>query len=430
MGLAWSPDGCYLALGELDRAFWVWDVEQRKQRRTFTGTMTPVRALAFSPDSRTLDTAHEDDSMQVWDMATGQCMSRWQGFARAVSDVAWSPDSAAIAGGGNDGLVTVWDIAQPAPLHLLRDHKAIIWGVSWSPDGRWLATCSEDNTVRIWDADFGELSRTARAASERVLTDPALIDAQLFDTAWSPDGERLAVATHRHGVLVYDRRTRALQRVGLSAAPPRTRRVAWSPDGRYLAASGEGGLILVCNCEDYSVHATLHGQRGMVTALAWSADGTRLASGSWGHGKDHLWIWDTASWAPVAALDDPAELVNGVAWSADGERLVSAGSDGVLRWWEAHSGQCLWSRQGHDGPVQSLRASPDGRLLASCGDDGAIQVWQMETGAPVATLRRDRPYERLDITGIKGVSDGQKLALKLMGAVEDGSHGEENTHEQ
>jgi hypothetical protein len=31
---------------------------------------------------------------------------------------------------------------------------------------------------------------------------------------------------------------------------------------------------------------------------------------------------------------------------------------------------------------------------------------------------RDRPYERLDITGVKGLTDGQKLALKTMGAVE------------
>lgn len=69
------------------------------------------------------------------------------------------------------------------------------------------------------------------------------------------------------------------------------------------------------------------------------------------------------------------------------------------------------------------------RLLASCGDDGAIQIWQLETGAPVATLRRDRPYERLDITGIKGLTDGQKLALKLMGAVEQLSDGEWNKRE-
>ena len=57
-------------------------------------------------------------------------------------------------------------------------------------------------------------------------------------------------------------------------------------------------------------------------------------------------------------------------------------------------------------------------LVWNSGDYGAIQIWQMENGDPVTTLRRDRPYERLDITSIKGLTDGQKLALKLMGAVE------------
>jgi WD40 repeat protein/transcriptional regulator with XRE-family HTH domain len=409
-GLAWSPDGRYLASGELDRAFWVWDVEQHKQRTTFYGAMAPVRALAFSPDSSTLDTAGENGSMQVWDMSTGQCIRNWQGFARTVHEIAWSPDGAHIASGGNDLLVTIWDVAKRAPLYLLRGHKAIIWGVSWSPDGRWLASCGEGSTIRIWDA--------VKGASERVLTHPGLMDAHHFALAWSPDSERLAVATHRYGPLVYDMRTQTFHRVGHADAPPRTRRVQWSPDGTYLASAREAGLILIWNANDYSLCATLEGHRGMVVSLAWSPDGKRLASGSWGHGSDHLFIWDSQSWTRLEVIDDPNELVFSVAWSADGERLVSAGTDGILRWWNPQNGHCLLSRQGHEGPVQSLRVSPDGRLLASCGDDGAIQVWQPDSGEHVATLRRDRPYERLDITGIKGLSDAQILTLKMMGAIE------------
>ncbi len=413
-GLAWTLDGRYLASGELDRAFWVWDVEQHRQRTTFYGTMAPARALAFSPDSNTLDTACEDGSMQVWDMTTGQCIRNWQGFVCAVNDVAWSPSGAQMASGGNDKLITIWDVERRVLLHQMRGHKMTVWGVSWSRDGRLVASCSEDSTVRFWDV--------AKGASAGVLTGAELGDTMLFGTAWSPDGTRLAVASYQYGVLIYDMRAQTLQRVGRSDVPLRIRRIEWSPDGKYLASSSEGGFVLIWNGDDYSLRATLQGHRGMVAALAWSPDGMRLASGSWGRGSEQLLIWDTQNWNRLMALDDPNESVYGVAWSADSGALVSAGSDGMLRWWNLQNGQCILSRQGHQGPVESLRASPDGRFLASCGDDGAIQIWQMESGEHVETLRRDRPYERLDITGIKGLADAQKLTLKMMGAVEQTSN--------
>jgi WD40 repeat protein len=65
-----------------------------------------------------------------------------------------------------------------------------------------------------------------------------------------------------------------------------------------------------------------------------------------------------------------------------------------------------------------LALSEDERLLASCGLDGTVRLWDATTGACLRTLRSDRRYEHLDITGLTGVTAAQRAALLTLGAVD------------
>jgi WD40 repeat protein len=57
-------------------------------------------------------------------------------------------------------------------------------------------------------------------------------------------------------------------------------------------------------------------------------------------------------------------------------------------------------------------------MVASASEDGTVKLWDTESGVCRATLRPDRRYERMDITGLTGVSEVQKVVLRTLGAVE------------
>jgi WD40 repeat protein len=76
-------------------------------------------------------------------------------------------------------------------------------------------------------------------------------------------------------------------------------------------------------------------------------------------------------------------------------------------------------QEAHRGAIRSLKISPDGGRLASCGDDGAIMLWDLRSAEHLRTLQNDRPCERLDITGIRGLTEAQKATLRALGAIEE-----------
>ena len=157
--------------------------------------------------------------------------------------------------------------------------------------------------------------------------------------------------------------------------------------------------------------------------VAWSPDGRRLASVGSSRGGGELFVWEAHSGERTHTLVGQPGMACAVAWGPSGELLISGGDDGRLRWWDMQNGECVLVREAHQGTVQALKVSPVGTRLASCGDDGAIRLWDLESGELLQTLRRDRLYERLNITGIRGLTEAQRASLRALGAFEETSVG-------
>jgi WD40 repeat protein len=407
--IAWSPDGKILASSGFEKMILLWEVEQNRYRAALQGHPDMVIGLAFTPDGRNL-LSSGGGMLRVWDLESSRCLHVMKGNAISILDIDWSPDSVQLVSGGADAAVIIWDIDHATPSQILRGHHRIVCGVSWRSDGQQLATSSWDSSIRLWDANTGIVVQALQGTD--------IVGNMLYGLAWSPDGERLASGSFMRGAQTFEAMT-SQRRWASDQFPIWIRRVAWSPNGAMLAGGGEDGVVYVWDDEGLLLQRLIQHQ-GTVTSVAWSPDGAMLASAS-GGAYGELFIWDVKYGQCVGSFTGHPKLVTAIDWSPRGNLLISGDSDGVLRWWDIQRGECVWMHEAHQGTVQSLRVSPDGMKLASCGNDGAIILWDMDTGNLLKTLRQDRPYERMDITGIRGLTEAQKVILCALGATENNS---------
>jgi WD40 repeat protein/serine/threonine protein kinase len=160
--------------------------------------------------------------------------------------------------------------------------------------------------------------------------------------------------------------------------------VAFSPDGSRLASASSDRTIKLWDAANGRELRTFKGHDARVQSVAFSADGSWLASGS----EDQtIKIWDLAKGNGPCTLKGHTGLVLSVAFSPDSRRLVSASIDGTIKVWDVDNGEVRRTLEGNAGQVQSVTFSPDGSQLASANSDMTIKVWDTASGQELHKLK-------------------------------------------
>jgi WD40 repeat protein len=289
-------------------------------------------------------------------------------------------------------------------------------------DGSTLAVGCEDGTIDLWD-----LTANKRLGSLRVgegFHQPAL---SFLHFALSPDGKILAVGTLSGVLNLFDagsqKEIAALLPGGQQAAGIDC--IAFSPGGRLLATGHWETLqapseVRIWDVDNRKLVRPLRGQRGRVTALAWSPDGRFLVAGD----AEGVIRWlDPSVGGEVKRYEIKKDgqitsgTVTSLAFTADGNTLAASYHDHTTRLWDVRTGQNRIALQ-RAGGVVALDITANGRLLLTGTYNGELRVSETATGKgrweePGQPLNQTAPARALAFT-----PDGKRLLLPRQKRIE------------
>jgi WD40 repeat protein len=459
--LAFSPDGRILASCAWHDRVRLWDVATGQLQTKLSGKLDDLRSLSFSADGRYLAGGGDNRQSQVWDVSTGQSIGILKNHAQAIQAVAFSrPDSNILATGSEDKTIQLWDISRCLPLktcqplQTLRGYDYWVHAIALSPDGQQIVAAGDDGTMRFWPVS--ELVN--EAISEPGLIRPMITGpaSRLWAIAYSPNGQYLASAGDDKMVCLWRVQTGEL--VGQFSHADWVRAIAFSPDGRWLATGSTDHLV-----RRWDIHTgecqTFKGHRNWIRRLVFSQDGQSLCSA----GDDGDIIhWSLGDGAIVDRWNTGAQRIWSIGFDPTGEILVSGSDEGTVQFWDWRNAKrlgdplhqkipiramalhptepimaiagttaviALWDisdrsqpRQigqdlvGHESWVRSLVFHPTLPLLFSGSQDSQIGRWHWPSQVLEGFDRPDRPYERMNITELRGLSGSQENMLKQLGA--------------
>lgn len=377
-----------------------WDLDARRELPAFRPS-GEIAALAVGPDGAPVAVMDRQHVVRVWDPDGGTLLAEYHEQG-PVARLGFDPGGRWLVVQDDGGQARFWPLGQPGPMV-----TPMVWesadplALSFGQDGGRVVLRSRGRSFDVLDPDTGAVIGPLRHSGVWFARASPGRAGALTPTAFSADGTRLATGRGGSTVRVWDLSRLPRQ---MPAMPGSETAWAVNPAGFQLAVGGVNGRVrFMDRGQPWGAEAdvTMPAHGGPVTGIAYSGDGSRLAS----VGADgSVLLWDAATRTPLGGpLFHSGGTVAALALDGPGETLLTGGTLGARIWNPA---------DGSPGPVlgptrrvEAVALDPLGRLAATAAEDGEIQLWAVASGA----LEWSTPVEgRVSALAIR--ADGREVA--------------------
>jgi periodic tryptophan protein 2 len=272
-----------LTVGFSTGLFSLYELPSFTNIHTLSLASSPISYVTTSPDGAWLAFgSSKTGQLLVWEHASESHILKQSSHLDTMTSLSYSPDAARVITGSDDGLIKIWDLLSGFHVATFTEHSSAVTSSRYSKRGNILFTSSLDGSIRAWDM--------LRYRNFRTFTAPTRLS--FTDLAVDPSAEIVCASSH------------------------------------------DSFDIHLWNVQTGQLLDQLSGHEGPVSTLAFTPDGSTLASGSWDR---TIRLWSVFS---RTQSSEPLQLTSDllcISIRPDSSQLAAATLDGQLTFWDLSS---------------------------------------------------------------------------------------------
>ena len=405
-GLDYDKNNDKLLSGSSDRHIIIWNCQEKlEQEKVIEAHNSTIWNVNYDSKGTKFVTTGDDYEFKVWDAVSYLVIYSVKGYTNLLRNIYVSDELNSLFVGGDDMIIRKYSIDQSDYAEkFFIGHTNRVRHIDISKNGQYMLSCGDDGKVILWNLLTGE--HTIYYGHQKRVWAVSFV------------GEKHFVSAGEENDIYYWEIGKTLPIKYLKNNESWVWDLTYNEHSNLLISAGEDNTCRIWDMNIMTEKVCLNYHNKWLFAATISDDSKYVLTSS---ADNTAKIIDITRNKEICCLEGH----QGWVWSAiflENDLVATGSQDGTIKIWKVNyleeEVSCIKTIYAHKSWVVSLQYSKKYKKIYSASADEKVKIWNLDKLEYCGEFFIDKPYDKMKITSVKGITLSEKESLIKLGSIQ------------